>query len=226
MLATGMFLCAMNGIAEAITYDINYVDPVYLGEWDDAKGTTHWYQAYSAPGAKIDYGDNGSYEYENLILWNKAEQDARSAALKYNGIKGHLATLTTKDENAAVWGMVTNTSISYWLGGYQDPGADSPSSGWNWVEDSSGLEEDWKAWVDDSQQWNVGEPNDSQYARELNPADGTVAYYKDERYLHWFNGEKGYKNKFWNDASNFSKTGGGGGIWWHHGFRRHLQLYR
>lgn len=75
---------------------------------------------------------NGHY-YEALasgISWQEAEAAAES--MTYLGLSGHLATITSAEENAFAWtglGDVTN----YWLGGYQEPGSTEPSGGWAWV---------------------------------------------------------------------------------------------
>lgn len=134
--------------------------PVYYSE------TGHYYEAIAAPG----------------ISWIEAKRAAESRT--YNGIKGHLVTLTSQGENnfilANLGGPVTLNS--YWLGGYQLPGSVEPAGGWSWVTG--------EPWVYSN--WISGEPN-NQYG-------GDVGVHPDgwhEEALHfWLNSGK------WNDFPN------------------------
>ena len=74
------------------------------------------------------------------------------------GMGGHLATLTSVEENDFVASLVSAQGIGdiqrYWLGGYQtDPGgAGEPLGSWTWVTG--------EAWAFTN--WIVGEPNDGE----------------------------------------------------------------
>jgi len=101
-------------------------------------GITHTYQAVIAPG----------------ITWNQARD---AAIIK----KGHLATITSKDENDLMLSHIQNTSywslcrgnmFGPWLGGWQPSGAHNSSTGWAWV-----TGEKWEY-----TNWHAEEPNDFQ----------------------------------------------------------------
>jgi len=102
----------------------------------DMNGITHTYQAVIAPG----------------ITWNQA----RDASIAKGG---HLATITSKDENDFVFFIIQNTSywspcrgnnFGPWLGGYQPSGSKNSSSGWAWV---TGEKWEYTSWFPE-------EPND------------------------------------------------------------------
>jgi hypothetical protein len=68
---------------------------------------------------------------ETFISWSEAEQLARNAG-------GYLATITSADENAFVFGLVDSPEYlppgnGPLLGGYQLPGSSEPAGGWAWV---------------------------------------------------------------------------------------------
>ena len=80
---------------------------------------------------------------------------------------GYLATLTSSDEHAFVYGLVSGrpelwyidsfgNGIGPWLGGMQPTGSSEPGGGWRWV---SGEEWSYTA-------WSPGEPNNSNPAGE------------------------------------------------------------
>ena len=96
----------------------------------------HYYDFVSAPSA---------------MTWNQANTAAQTSA--YEGMTGHLVTLTSQQEND--WLMTAfNNPVAAWMGGYQDTGADDysePNGGWRWVTD-----EEW-----DYTNWQAGEPNNS-----------------------------------------------------------------
>ena len=81
--------------------------------------------------------------------WAQAEADAKTPANAYQGVTGHLATITSAAENACVNDLVA--SGGPWVGGYQPPGTDEPDSGFRWV-----TTEPWGY-----ANWNPGEPNDA-----------------------------------------------------------------
>jgi hypothetical protein len=65
------------------------------------------------------------------LTWEEARDEALT--LEYNGIKGHLATLTTEAENKFVWEELGGDLKHYWLGGQQTGSPEEPSGGWSWV---------------------------------------------------------------------------------------------
>ena len=90
--------------------------------WDPADGGNgHWY-AY--------------VEFEKGCL---EETSAQAQALG-----GHLATITSQDENDFVDSLVPGTALTgVRLGGFQAPGNMDPSAGWNWVTGESWSYTDW-----------------------------------------------------------------------------------
>jgi len=94
-------------------------------------------------------GGNGHY-YE-LIFDALAFDDARvlAASMSYEGLQGHLATITSAEENEAICAYVAPNEC--WVGGYQEEGASEPAGGWRWV-----TEEPWEY-----ENWAGGEPNDA-----------------------------------------------------------------
>ena len=82
----------------------------------------HWYDV-------IDF--NGT--------WDQANANAQNQT--YNGIQGHLATLTSSEENDFVW--TTFKTNEYWLGGYQTDKTDEPTGNWAWVTGESWSYTNW-----------------------------------------------------------------------------------
>src|SRR5687768_4386054 len=80
--------------------------------------------------------DNGHY-YEAIVrqegvTWVAARRGA--AQRVYAGRSGHLATITSPEENRFVTTHFRPaTQFGYWLGGFQLPGILDPAAGWQWV---------------------------------------------------------------------------------------------
>ena len=119
----------------------------------------HWYEAIAFTGT-----------------WDQANTDVQSKT--YNGMQGHLATLTSADENNFVWSQFKTNK--YWLGGYQTDNTAEPDGNWAWV-----TGETWSY-----TNWVLGEPNDGHYGEA-------------EDHLHFWD-----NNGTWNDLHNSSTTGG------------------
>ena len=101
-------------------------------QWEiTAGGNGHWYDAV-----------------DNEVTWDQANTDVQS--MTYNGLQGHLATLTSEAENTFVWNNFSK--IGYWLGGYQTDKNAEPDGHWAWV-----TGEEW-GWTN----WRSGEPNNDQ----------------------------------------------------------------
>jgi serine/threonine protein kinase len=99
---------------------------------------------------RIEDGGNGHY-YEFIsgkLTWNEAKRLAETRVR--NGVKGHLATLTTRKEIDFFRSKILLRQG--WLGGYQDvraPDYSEPTSGWRWV-----TGEPWGF-----SNWGIDEPN-------------------------------------------------------------------
>ncbi|MCH2153250.1 MAG: hypothetical protein MK089_07915, partial [Phycisphaerales bacterium] len=95
-------------------------------------GNGHWYQLMTQSGG---------------MTWSDADTLADTSG-------GHLATLTSEEENTFVTDAIDNSgSVQPWIGLYQDTDADDysePFGGWRWV---NGETYDWT-------NWDVSEPSD------------------------------------------------------------------
>lgn len=100
-------------------------DPV---QWS---GNGHWYEAVQSP-----------------MAWPDA--DAAARARMWMGIPGHLATITSQEENDFVTPLTAAIVGSCWLGGFQDPTDGGAASNWHWQ-----TSEPWSY-----TNWHAGEPND------------------------------------------------------------------
>jgi len=116
----------------------------------------HWYDAI-----------DGSF------TWIQAFLDARSRS--HQNLPGHLATLTSPDENYFVWD--TFQKNHYFLGGFQFRRAQKTYSRWRWI-----TGEPWCLFVN----WGLGGPNDA--GKTIGVEDG------EENFLHFWN-----NNGQWND---------------------------
>lgn len=105
--------------------------------WNHPDGSTHWYLAISSTG----------------ISWDEAQLQARQ-------LGGHLATITSADENTFVFGLIdsptywTTTSqgtlAGPWIGSVQPSQSPEPAGGWTWVTGEA------LAYYS----WSLGQPND------------------------------------------------------------------
>jgi len=68
--------------------------------------------------------------------------------MKFKGVHGHLATITSSAENAFISTQLGTTQFA-WLGGEQPPGSLEPDGGWQWITG--------EPWVYTN--WDIGEPN-------------------------------------------------------------------
>jgi hypothetical protein len=105
-----------------------FADPV---KWE-ANG--HWYEVVNAG---------------QEISWQQAKDLAKKKI--WMETSGHLATITSTEEQNFLWNTVRKTLGGAWLGGFQDP-ANEPIrlKNWNWVTG--------EPWVYSN--WAHGEPND------------------------------------------------------------------
>ena len=113
-------------------------------------------------GAPVE-GPNGNF-YEVVASPGTSWDAAHTAAtnLTYLGVVGHLATITSAEEDAFVDGLRVAAlgvgSASAWIGGSQPDGEATPQDGWAWVNGEGSI-----PGVNTSTlyaNWNVNEPND------------------------------------------------------------------
>jgi hypothetical protein len=96
---------------------------------------------------------NGHY-YEKIDAPQIPWEDANTAVstTTRNGCQGYLATITSEQENQFVASQFgADEVISFWLGGFQDPGVEPADYGWQWVTG--------EPWVYTN--WAPSEPNDA-----------------------------------------------------------------
>ena len=111
---------------------INFASPAAQAEPAQWVANGHWYDVVDA----------------HAINW--LEANAVANAQQFNGLKGHLVTITSEAENQfLVDTFGTNLIVDRWIGAFQTEGAPEPDSGWTWV-----TGEFW-----DYTNWSVSEPN-------------------------------------------------------------------
>jgi len=118
--------------------------------------------------------------------------DARAAALGhwYNGQQGHLVTITSAEEDLAVYNMIHtyNNLGEMWAGGYQTAAGDTNAqAGWTWVNGEGSFPG--VTSITPYANWVGGEPNDAYGV-------GSEQYLG----LNWNNG--------WNDEGNLGNISG------------------
>jgi hypothetical protein len=119
----------------------------------------HWYDAMDFPEG---------------ITWSQAFFDAKRRS--YQDLPGHLATLTSAEENAFVWQTFQMTN--YWLGGFQVRLAKKVDKGWRWI---TGEQWNFTNWAD-------GRPNDC--CETIGVEDG------EENFLHFWAGTGQWNDTF------------------------------
>ena len=101
---------------------------------------------------------------ENGISWDQSRD--RSSSLMFDNSKGHLATLTSKEENDWVMtslGAVAIRNVA--LGGYQLPNQATTTAGWQWITGERWTFTNWNAYP---------EPNDGGSWVETNNENALV----------------------------------------------------
>lgn len=130
-------------------------------QWTFASGgNDHWYEVISTKGTQTP---------------NKNWYEAYLAA---NAAAGYLATITTKEENFFISGLIAdpnywgyngqdNALYGPWIGGYQPEGSNEPGEGWDWV----GQE------VFGYTHWDSNSPNDNSTDQGQNGEGQNVAHF-------------------------------------------------
>ncbi|HEX9063379.1 MAG TPA: lectin-like protein, partial [Clostridia bacterium] len=149
----------------------------YICEWENNSAPI------SVTPEDADYPSFNGHVYHMVnkaLSWDDANKEA--SCLTYNGVKGHLATMTSVGESEFIYSTWPDVTFGYWLGGFQQTGSSEPSGGWQWI-----TGEPWEY-----TNWSGGEPNNSG---------------GNENYLHYWSSRDGSGG--WNDiANNYSNIKG------------------
>jgi len=123
--------------------------PVGVGDLDlfPAGTALAWFAIEDPPAL---WPENGHF----YLIVNQAKSwpEARSLAeeMVFMGVRGHLATITSEDENIFVTTQLGDSARAS-LGGWQLPGSPEPAGGWEWI-----TGEPWSY-----ENWSGGEPNNT-----------------------------------------------------------------
>ncbi|MEK7407517.1 MAG: post-COAP-1 domain-containing protein [Acidobacteriota bacterium] len=83
------------------------------------------------------------------INWSAAE--AAAEATTFQGIRGHLATITSAQEDQFVASLFSDLALgTTWLGGFQPPGSVEPAGGWHWITGEPWNYSNWAPWGEPS----------------------------------------------------------------------------
>ena len=106
----------------------------------------------AASAATLNAGNGNSYEVvPGGMTWHQARSAAAERTQGGPLCAGHLATITTADEQAFLFSTFGAGLHTTWLGGHQTDGATEPAGGWTWI-----TGETWGY-----TNWLLGEPNNS-----------------------------------------------------------------
>jgi hypothetical protein len=103
--------------------------------------------------APILWSANNNYyevvEFESTLLsWQESATEADS--LSWLGLGGHLAVITSQEENDFIQSIMPVGAYAYWTGGIQSDTSGPVDEGWEWITGEPWLYTNWGA----------GEPND------------------------------------------------------------------
>ena len=111
---------------------------------------------------------NFTQGYPDSEAYNWFEAADYAETLTYEGVNGHLATISSKEEAELIYSLLDGGT--YWLGGFQNlssPNYSEPSGGWEWVTGEEFNHSIWPTCQEDPNnpcgfdgQYNA-EPNDS-----------------------------------------------------------------
>jgi hypothetical protein len=154
----------VGSLAGTISGSFSSFNYIYFGnpntnDWPSANGKLDNIIS-EQPISTKQWDGNGHY-YEIIqkeISWTDAKKYAENRQFTDPGTgnvyKGHLATITSPEENSfivqKVFSPLNAQNSGVWLGGFKKAGKERPTEGWCWITD-----EPW-SWTN----WNPDEPND------------------------------------------------------------------
>ena len=94
-----------------------------------------FFLANTAKAQPVLLADTGNYYQlvNTSLTWEEANQAATS--MIFMGASGHLATITSQEENDFVQSLLVPGSSGSWIGLFQESGAAEPAGGFGWVTD-------------------------------------------------------------------------------------------
>ena len=105
-----------------------------------------------APASPIMWSGNGHHYQLSLTLDNEAvhfltwtQARARAESLSFQGVSGHLVTITSAAENAFLIDRIVPAprTPAPLIGGFQPPGSREPDGGWRWVTGEPFIYTNW-----------------------------------------------------------------------------------
>jgi hypothetical protein len=94
--------------------------------------------ATSVTAEPVEWTGNGHFyeliEHPEGMSWYEARDEAHE--IWHNGIRGHLATITSAAESDFLLDVLLPTGVApraYWVGGFQSDGSPEPAGGWEWL---------------------------------------------------------------------------------------------
>jgi hypothetical protein len=140
------------------------------------------------------WATNGHYydaiAFPSGITWNDAKTVAENST--YLGMNGHLATVTSADENSFIVNNLGGASAvnRFFLGGFQPAGSPEPAGNWQWI-----TGETWSF-----TNWDPSEPNNTYSGGAIFDSQVTST---SEEVLHFY-----HNQGQWNDVPLMSGWGG------------------
>ena len=119
----------------------------------------------------------------NGVSWDTADADARAQI--FEGVNGHLATLTSEAEDIFVESLRAEATLSrpeVWVGGFQNSCTPEPGCGWRWVNDEGPISTPQVPLLSYSN-WQTGEPNNLNIEKFLAIGLGNNFGWNDEQAL-------------------------------------------
>lgn len=115
----------------------------------------------------VTFSSNGN-SYDAIagnMTWDAASVVAQS--MTYNGVQGHLATITSAAENLFITNSFGASTIDmYWIGGFQPAGSVEPAGGWTWVTGEAFV---YNNWFPPNEPNNLGGQSRIMFAHPLQP---------------------------------------------------------
>ena len=135
------------GYGEVFTNITTNGNDIYRDDFE-----SDWFSFYSDNNTVGSFSANFGPGYPDFETYSWQEAVDYASTLTYNGVNGHLATITTQEEADQIYSLLDGSS--YWLGGFHNmsnPDYLEPSNGWEWITGEPFSQEF----------WGEGEPNEA-----------------------------------------------------------------